>query len=275
MASSAALALALVSCGGGGGDSSSPAQASVVAPTNVAATVKENEVTLSWSPVANATAYHVYYSTDPSLTVGNYSVYAGGTWLQNVTSPLVIPNLGEGPFYYFWVTAVNGLTESPASSRVAAVTRYRFSGANDEFVRDEVTGLEWQRCSLGQSWSAATVSCNGTASTFNTAGATPYLTPDASGWRLPSLTELQSLVYCAYSNPATLPEFGVTYCGGNSPVIYQDVFPNTSPRAYHSSTPEPGYPGLYRLVGFSDGGITGGGGASLAVHIRLVRPTPP
>jgi hypothetical protein len=66
-------------------------------------------------------------------------------------------------------------------------------------VQDQRTGLTWQRRSDGQlrTWEAARASCQA-----------PGL--GGTGWRLPSMKELQSIVDEARANPAIDPVFGET-----------------------------------------------------------------
>lgn len=75
-------------------------------------------------------------------------------------------------------------------------------------VRDKVTGLIWQRCVQGMSW---TGTCTGTASTHTwqqalylagNATASTAATGAAAVWRLPNHAELFSLAERACYNPA-------------------------------------------------------------------------
>ncbi len=100
--------------------SSSSQVSSLATPQGVLVSYGNQSLTLTWNPVANASGYHLYYSTDPNFTIANYAAYANGTWLQNVTSPRVISGLVNGQTYYLAVTAFNGSIESVASARVSA-----------------------------------------------------------------------------------------------------------------------------------------------------------
>jgi hypothetical protein len=77
-------------------------------------------VSLQWSAVQGATAYHIYYATEPNISAPNYAAYQGGTWVQQVNSPHVITGLTNGQIYYFVVTAINAQTESLQSAQVSA-----------------------------------------------------------------------------------------------------------------------------------------------------------
>ncbi|MDH5230674.1 MAG: DUF1566 domain-containing protein [Gammaproteobacteria bacterium] len=85
------------------------------------------------------------------------------------------------------------------------------------------TGLEWQRCSIGQTWDVNQQTCIGTANKLNWQAALQAAN-SSGGWRLPNIKELVSIldVQC------TAPPFNNT------------VFPNTPSamqRGYWSSTP--------------------------------------
>lgn len=89
--------------------------------------------------------------------------------------------------------------------------------SDDSLVRDERTGLIWQRCMLSQTWNSAKQDCENP-----TDGVTRFTWQEAlqaaaaetpSGWRLPNRHEA-----------ATIIEF----CN-QSPPINQQVFPNTVP----------------------------------------------
>ncbi|MBP8284334.1 MAG: DUF1566 domain-containing protein, partial [Chromatiaceae bacterium] len=72
----------------------------------------------------------------------------------------------------------------------------RFTDNGDGTVTDRATGLQWQRCSEGQTWSSGT--CTGTATghtwqvALQLAEAASYA--GQSDWRLPNINELASIV---------------------------------------------------------------------------------
>ncbi|HUL48001.1 MAG TPA: Ig-like domain-containing protein [Steroidobacteraceae bacterium] len=96
------------------------------APSTVAATPGNGQVTVSWSRVSGATAYNLYVATAPNVQevptgLPGYAIHL------NVTSPYVLSGLTNGTPYYMVVTAVDGIsgvttlgTESVISSQVTA-----------------------------------------------------------------------------------------------------------------------------------------------------------
>jgi hypothetical protein len=115
-------------------------------------------------------------------------------------------------------------------------TRYQVQAGG--LVLDSATGLTWQQNASGDSyaWSDATASCAGLG----------------AGWRLPSLTELQTIVDDTTFNPA----------------IDQTAFPNT-PGTYFWTSSAYGSDGAYYV--FFDSGFTGIDGACVTFSARCVR----
>jgi hypothetical protein len=142
-------------------------------------------------------------------------------------------------------TAASGLIEG----------RYRIRGRNGEIVHDTVSGLEWQRCSLGQVWYGST--CNGEAKMYtweetSLAGARARV----GGWRLPTIKELQTLVYCSSGRPARFfSNSDVFVCQGayQRPTIVDKAFPNTPSSYFWSASPYAGASGSAWYVDFRNG----------------------
>ena len=117
-------------------------------------------------------------------------------------------------------------------------------------VTDLRTSLIWAKCTLGQTYTLSTNSCSG-AGAVNyldwgdaLSAAASYEVNNISGWRMPNIKELGSLVdrSCA------------------APTINLTLFPNTVSSIYYSSTPFKGssvdlnYDHLVsRVINFSDG----------------------
>lgn len=85
-------------------------------------------------------------------------------------------------------------------------------------VKDTVTGLIWQRCSMGQQWNGST--CTGTATTHTWQHALTITKNLGNGYRLPNIKEL-----------ATILEYQCFY-----PTINNNIFPNTQSDYYWSSS---------------------------------------
>lgn len=126
------------------------------------------------------------------------------------------------------------------SAAVAGQTlsRYLPMGTNGDIIKDVVTGYEWKRCSEGQSWNAGSQACEGTAVSYSWYGAMANW-PATVEWRLPTIAELRTLVYCSSGTPI-LFDMTVDYttCSGNfqQPTILSSVFPNTIPDWFWSSS---------------------------------------
>ena len=96
----------IVSCGIGSTSS---------APTGVSVTAGDASNTLSWSNVADATSYNIYWSTTTGVTK------AGGTKISSATSPYTHATLTNDTTYYYVVTAVNSSGESVESAQASAM----------------------------------------------------------------------------------------------------------------------------------------------------------
>ena len=118
-------------------------------------------------------------------------------------------------------------------------------------VRHETTGLEWRRCAEGMSWSGS--GCMGTAISKTWSGALQHAHAE-SGWRLPNINELRSIVERCRINPA----------------INQQVFPNTLSSRFWSASPAAGHSDIAWYVAFYNGHASGHG-RSFSYRVRLVR----
>lgn len=122
---------------------------------------------------------------------------------------------------------------------------------NGEEVTDTVTGLIWQRCSLGQSGA----NCEqGSAMSYTWSGALQAAQAQGQSWRLPNLKELRSIVEEKCYNPA----------------INLDVFPGTPSSDFWSASPGAYGSGGAWYVGFYYGG-SGYYGKGSSARVRLVR----
>lgn len=85
------------------------------APTGLAATAGIRQAVISWTPVADAAYYHLYWSTSPDVSSRS------GTRIANVTSPYTHTELARETTYYYVVTAVNGYGESADSAKASVL----------------------------------------------------------------------------------------------------------------------------------------------------------
>jgi hypothetical protein len=121
-----------------------------------------------------------------------------------------------------------------------------FIDNNNGTVTHSKTGLTWQRCAMGQTWTGST--CSGTAVTLNyddaisiwfseeTANKLSYLA-NYSDWRIPTLAELKTIVeYKSFS-----------------PSVNTTIFPNTPSTRFWSSTTRASDPNYAWIVNFNVG----------------------
>ncbi|MEI7841175.1 MAG: DUF1566 domain-containing protein [Methylococcaceae bacterium] len=127
-----------------------------------------------------------------------------------------------------------------------------FIDNNDGTVLHKKTGLSWQRCSVGQTWTGS--SCSGTASKMNwdSAMASYGNKTDCNQWRLPRIDELNTITEHDAFNPA----------------INSAIFPNTPNTTFWSASVDASYPSLAWIVEFGLGQNYKG---SNNYAVRLVR----
>ena len=141
-----------------------------------------------------------------------------------------------------------------------AQTRFTIS-ANGEEVTDSKTSLTWRRCVSGMTWTGS--ACGGAASLFTHEQALAHAQAQ-SGWRLPNVKELASLVDETRIDPA----------------IDTSAFPNTPSEEFWVSTPQASNnPIMAWMVEFYSGVVSDYIGSSgdrnvEGKYVRLVRSTP-
>ncbi len=148
-------------------------------------------------------------------------------------------------------TLSHGQTCNPNIAREAPDSRYQLLNGDTE-VKDSQTGLIWQRCSLGQTWSGT--SCTGTAATYNWVNTLQTAKNMGNDWRVPNVKELDSLVEEACYNAA----------------INETYFPNTVSSSYWSSSPV-AYASGYAWIVDLDNGNNYNVPKSYDNYVRLVR----
>ena len=150
-------------------------------------------------------------------------------------------------------------TPPPRPAETLLADRYKDNG--DGTVTDVKTGLQWIRCSLGQTWRDAT--CSGEAKVYLWQAALDAVKSlnhqggyaGYRDWRVPTIEGLRTLVYCSSSQPKTWNDTGKS-CEGDYefPTLYQPAFPNTPPTLYWSSSPDASGAGVAWYVVFYAGG---------------------
>ncbi len=164
-------------------------------------------------------------------------------------------------FYHGYVDARYGVSLPVRLVRASQSLSIGLSTPNTDFtdnkdgtVTHKRTGLVWQRCAVGQTWTGS--SCSGSADTY-TYDEAITLTDNFAGhsdWRVPNANELASLVkYDAVSS-----------------AINQDQFPNTPVDAFWSSSPYVGSADVALYVNFNYGAVYGNY-RYLSLPVRLVR----
>ena len=138
---------------------------------------------------------------------------------------------------------------APASAQ--AQSRYAYSSDGTE-VTDAQTGLIWRRCTVGQTWANST--CTGGLTVFRHEEALAHAMTQ-TGWRLPNVKELASLVDTTSVRPA----------------VNAAAFPGTPTAAYWSSTPDVQTPSNAWSVDFTLGTVAPLGRSTFGVLVRLVR----
>lgn len=137
---------------------------------------------------------------------------------------------------------------------VSAVdSRYEIlATSNGSEIRDKLTGLIWQRCSVGQTWNGN--SCDGSATLHSWTDALLQVESYGSSWRLPNIKELQGLRETSCIDPAINTRF----------------FPDTERHQYWSSSPNTSNGNNAWFVEFSSG-ATSNYSKSNGSYVRAVR----
>jgi hypothetical protein len=166
----------------------------------------------------------------------------------------------------------------------------RYVDNHDGTVADTVTGLQWKKCTEGLSGDDCS---QGTYTQIKKHKIKEYAeNSDYAGhtdWRVPTIEELNSLVYCSTDKYSDLkidgkdgsiksvnehPLNGSCLSPYFKPAISQSFFPHTYSSYYWSSTKSRVHKGSWNYVmHFGDGGLSYKG-ATWVVPLRLVRGTP-
>jgi len=169
-----------------------------------------------------------------------------------------------------WISELPGRhAERPSAAGRSALISGRYRDNSDGTVTDTTTGLQWMRCALGQTWHNGI--CTGEAQNYNWTDAMAqtgkHRFADHGDWRLPSLEELHSLIYCSSGRQVALRigsdgimvKVGEVWQDGQCegeyqrPAIDLAAFPNTAVDWFWSSSPYAGSASYAWLVLIGNG----------------------
>ena len=190
----------------------------------------------------------------------------------------------DGKRSYFGVCPEGNATRPPSPRPTETLLADRYRDHGDGTVTDVKTGLQWMRCSLGQTWQGGTCAGKAKGHTWQAALDAAEVLNRRVGhaghrdWRVPSIKELLTLVYCSSGQPKTWNDTG-NACKGDyqTPTIDLSAFPNTPHKPlkgwFWSASPYAPSAGVAWVVYFNfGGGGTGDEGDNYTV--RLVRGGP-
>ncbi|MCK5903589.1 MAG: DUF1566 domain-containing protein [Cocleimonas sp.] len=138
---------------------------------------------------------------------------------------------------------VSSTLKYPATKARLPVKRYKISTSGT--VTDEITGLMWKQCEEGKKGK----DCKGEAKPYTWQQAVNHFKQihfaAHTDWRLPTLKELKTLVYCSNGVSRKEAQQHFNGCDGKNkkkggyqtPTIDSTAFPNSSPSWLWSSTP--------------------------------------
>ncbi|MDY0163291.1 DUF1566 domain-containing protein [Desulfobotulus sp.] len=146
--------------------------------------------------------------------------------------------VGANTEQHLWLRMEKRLTEKGMANAALLYMERAFADRYHDLgngtIMDFETGLQWMRCSVGQQWDGE--SCLGVPQAHTWAQATEAARgmnvvggyAGKKDWRLPSVEELQSLVFCSSGYPEHWNNTGRS-CEGEyrRPAILEAAFPNT------------------------------------------------
>lgn len=128
-----------------------------------------------------------------------------------------------------------GVTPPDDSGPINGGMASRYIDNRDGTVTDKTTGLRWMRCVAGQSWNGS--GCSGVELELDWHDmvnlSQSFAFANERGWRLPSRTELLSIVHCSSGLPAYWSP-SPSGCRGsfNDPTVDSVAFPGVSSLSY-------------------------------------------
>jgi hypothetical protein len=217
------------------------AQASLDAPTNLAATAAVNgNVTLTWTASdSTVTGYDVYrYTVGNAASPTLLSSGVTGTTYTDTTSVL-------GNTYYYVVAAVNGPTVSPASDAASATVgssatttevdltgQYNLAGITDDGV-GFLGGLDGQGNALSETRVGTSAAWNGANFNIAPAGANNVIQATGQTITLPAGSYAAvDLLATGVNGSQANQIFTVKYSDGTSTTIHQSLSDWSSPQGY-------------------------------------------
>lgn len=181
--------------------------------------------------MANSTSY-----TNILLAEGEYKVKVektskDGEWLYTQTKNIFV---GSDTSQKVSFELEKQATEKQ-KQRLYKEHAKRYIIHNNGTVTDTQTGLMWMRCSMGQTWDGTT--CTGEAREYdwNTAKGLTTNFAGYNDWRLPTIKELNTLIYCSNGKPIKFRKDGYNFVNGcksgkrgkfRQPTINQLAFPS-------------------------------------------------
>ncbi|RLA07580.1 MAG: hypothetical protein DRQ51_05570 [Gammaproteobacteria bacterium] len=162
----------------------------------------------------------------------------------------------------------------------------RYKTQSGGTVLDTKMNLIWKRCSEGQKWNGKT--CQGNTKMMRWYAATAYAKnhkfAGSSNWRLPTIKELNTLIYCSNGKKLKYKQDGFNGknveggygCSSSihgkfqKPTIDIKIFPNTSSYSFWSSSPNSDFSSSMFRLNFVNGS-DGRNAHNNNFYVRLVR----
>ena len=199
-----------------------------------------------------------------------FAAWAVESWMLALGLPVELSAApGPGP------RRAGGPLPGPTDEAALLGGRYRDHG--DGTISDLSSGLQWMRCALGQAWRDPVCSGEPERHSWSAALEAAERLNRRGGlaghrdWRLPTLDELRTLVYCSSGRPRLWNDAGHE-CRGpfERPAVYPAAFPKTPSSWFWSASPDASDPNYAWLVHFSNGYVNYGY-KSQEGCVRLVR----
>lgn len=194
---------------------------------------------------------------------GGASAGGGGGSYSASTVSWRIPDTGQNLCYYDYT--IDGIFNPAEFTCLApgsgwspdgqdgyySINAMSFTDNGNGTILDNVTGLTWQKCSLGESGSGCST---GSPTSLGWSAAVSQCANLGAGWRLPTVFELTRIV-----------NFGASLG-----TIDPNAFPGTAASNYWSSTAHATYTGYAWVVNFAQGNTWIGYQTDMN-HVRCVR----